>query len=316
MSVDFFRRLLNFVQYHNAFAIAFVMVFVGVSVSFASSPTLRENVYTSQQSVVSIDNHRIISVDLKNFNLGLKIESITEDEINYYVIYSFKTIAVKDEVWQDVLKKETLTVNKTGLANNDLGLYVAKQLADNINYQANYLKQVQAQEKKRGLAQKVVSIKYAGLIGKLLDPKEKVFSGYTPVVIAPASELAAVIAVPPMREALPVIDEWGVSGFGGLINENRIRQIVKEMLEKNLATSTSATSTTATTTIFTTDDVVIISPIVETTTTLSETTTPTTTPTILPEAPTPTTTPTVEPPIELPTEPSTEPVADAPTESI
>lgn len=187
------EKLINFIKYNNAFTIAFVVCFFGFGISFAASPELRESVYSSEETVVSVDNSSIVSADLDNFNFNLRINSVTEDEKNYYVVYSYQTLTVEDSVWQNKEIEKTLTVSKEALGGKDLGLYAAEELGENINYELSYLKRVQKLEKEKGESQKVVTVEYSGLIGKLLDPKEKVIEGYSPVILEPIPEVPATV---------------------------------------------------------------------------------------------------------------------------
>lgn len=176
-----FQRFLNFVKYNNAFTIIFVICLFSFGVSFASS-TVREGVYSSEETIISVDNSLIISADLDSYNFNLRITSVTEDEKNYYAVYSYQTFAIEDSVWQNKEIEKTLTVSKEALAGKDFGLHLAKELGENINYELAYLKRVQKLEREKGESQKIMTVEYSGLIGKLLDPKELVIEGYNPVV--------------------------------------------------------------------------------------------------------------------------------------
>ncbi len=165
-----------------------MVLFLGAGVSFAASPSLRGSVYSSTESVTSIDNRQIVSTNLDTFNFDLKINSVKENGKNYYVEYTYQTLAIIDSVWQPVSHTKTLEVNKESLGDKDLGLYVAKELADDVNDELSYLKDEQNLEKEKGVTEKIVTVEYAGLIGKLLDPKEKVLEGYDPVTPEPMPE--------------------------------------------------------------------------------------------------------------------------------
>ena len=175
-------KIINFIKYNNAFTIILGVCFLGFGVTFASSTTVRDAVYSSSEIVTSVDNGLIISTNLDNFNFNLKINSITEDGKNYYVAYSYQTLMIEDGAWKVKDVEKTLTVNKEALDGKDLGLFATKELGDNINYELSYLKRVQKLEKEKGESQKVVTTEYNGLIGKLLDPKDQVIEGYNPVI--------------------------------------------------------------------------------------------------------------------------------------
>jgi hypothetical protein len=74
-----YKKVLDFIKYHNAFTIIFVMVFSGFGISYAASPAVRDSVYSSKETVVSVDNGLIVSAGLDDFNFNLRINSITDD---------------------------------------------------------------------------------------------------------------------------------------------------------------------------------------------------------------------------------------------
>lgn len=243
-----FSKIIYFIKYHNAFSICFMIVFVSFSLSLAASPDLRENFISSQETIRSIDNSRIVSADLDNFDFKLQIKSVTEDEINYYIVYAYQTLAIKDYIWQELGEKTTLTVNKKTLDSKDLGLYAAEELGEVINYELSYLKEVQQIEKQKGLTPKIVSTEYAGLVGQFLEPKEKVFPGYEPVIqeITPEEKpTPSKITEETLPTPAPVQEkptpQQPVQVIEKLANEEQIRQIVLEMLsqyrEKSSSTS-------------------------------------------------------------------------------
>ena len=73
-----------------------------------------------------------------------------EDEENYYVDYAFNTIAVRDNVWQPVIKSEKFTVNKTALGDRDLGIYLAEEFSEVVRGEMAYLKEAQKSDGKMG----------------------------------------------------------------------------------------------------------------------------------------------------------------------
>ena len=204
-------KVLHFIKYNNAVTIILVMCFSGFGVAYAASPTVRDSVYSSQEVVVSVDNTAIVAADLDNFNFNLKINAVTEDDKNYYVAYSYQTLAIGDSVWQIEEMNKTLTVNKETLDGKDLGLYAAKQLGDDMDYELSYLKRVQKIEQGKGASEKVVTTEYSGLVGKLLNPKENVIEGYNPVIPEPVPETPVTepsnpepVVVPPVNSQLQI----------------------------------------------------------------------------------------------------------------
>lgn len=178
-------KFINFIKYNNAFSIAISFVFLATSASFAASEEAREVVYKSEEIVRSVDNSLIVSINLESFDYNLQINEVREDEYNYYVDYSYQTLAIDDYVWKVVEKNETLKVSKEALEMSylkDLGLYTAKNLSDKINAEAYYLARAQKLEREKGLSQKIVATEYSGLVGRFINTKEKVVEGYSPVI--------------------------------------------------------------------------------------------------------------------------------------
>jgi len=177
-----FQKVIQFIKYHNAFTIAFVLVFV-FSASVFASPAVREAVLgktTIEQE--GIDNSFLLSVDLDNFNFKIKIDNVSQDEENYYVDYTYESLGIKENVWQKVTRAETITISKSALAGKDLGLYITKELGEVVDSELAYLKDVQEKQKQRGQTFVQETTKYTGMIGLVLDSSTKVLSGYEPVV--------------------------------------------------------------------------------------------------------------------------------------
>ncbi|MEK7135183.1 MAG: hypothetical protein AAB780_00560 [Patescibacteria group bacterium] len=269
-----YRKIIHFVKYNNAFTIIFVTCFFGFGITYAASPTVRESVYASEQAVVSIDNSLIVSADLDNFNFNLRINSITDDAKNYYVVYTYQTLAIEDGFWREKEIEKTLTVSKEALGDKDLGLYVARELGENINYELSYLKRVKKLEKENGESRKVVTTEYSGLIGKLLDPKEQVIEGYNPVIPEPVPEVATtaetnpaavIVSIPhpkPSQTATPTptptsastpttTSQQTESTSEDIVNEQLVQDVVEQLLQDN--SSSTPVTTLATTSLVATE---------------------------------------------------------------
>lgn len=241
----------HFIRYNNAVPIGLFILFGGTGAAFAASPQVQQAVYSTQDTVKTVDNTYIVSADLAHYNFNLQINSVTEDSDNYYIAYSYKTIQIDNYVWKDVPVSENLKLSKKELEGHDLGTYVAGLLGNEIKNQLAYLSQVQQKQRDQGITLKTVSTEYSGLIGKMFDPTEKSFPGYVPVVAeAPSpsqdnanadAEAAAVakISLPP----IPTQDDI----------QNLVSQAVQNALAQHQNASSTqdtaqATSTTPTTT--------------------------------------------------------------------
>lgn len=240
------KRFLYFAKYNNAFTIIVFICFFSFGLSFAASDTVRDSVYSSTDTVVSVDNHLILNTDLDSFNFNLRITSIAEDGKNYYAAYSYQTLAVVDGVWQSSPVEKVLTVNKEALGGKDLGLFLAKELGDNVSYELSYLKRTQKLEKEKGESQKVVTTEYSGLIGKLLDPKEQVIEGYNPVIPEAAPETPAEVELHP-EQVIVTNDEDSTTNPDQAVNTQLVQEVVGQLIQNN-ATSTGTTTIEATST--------------------------------------------------------------------
>ena len=182
------NKIIHFIKYHNAFAIGISLVLVLTFSAMASEDVRDALIGEKIETWQGMDNSQLLAADLDNFDLQMQIINVAEDENKYYVTYQYRTLAVKDNVWQPVVEQPTLTVYKDALGESDLGLYVAEKLSEVADYVLNFLKEVQTAEKEKGLTKLATSVEYTGLIGLVLDIKEKVLPGYQPVVQAPESE--------------------------------------------------------------------------------------------------------------------------------
>lgn len=231
-----YGKIIHFIKYNNAFTIFLALFFFGFGISFAADPAILDPIYSSRESIVSVDNSSIISADLDNHNFNLRINAITEDEKNYYAAYSYQTMEIENSVWQNKQAEKVLTVNKEALEGKDLGLYVAKQLGENINYELSYLKKVQKLEKEKGESQKIITTEYSGLIGKLLDPKQEVIEGYTPVIPEPIPEVPVTVEEHP--ELIVVSTEYS--------EPQQIEQSTRTPITPNPSTTKEQTTATGT----------------------------------------------------------------------
>ncbi|MCU0652821.1 MAG: hypothetical protein MUD10_01005 [Candidatus Pacebacteria bacterium] len=228
------NSIIRFVRYNNAVPVAISLAVFLAAGAFAASPEIREGLkdgmISEKETIRSADNSRLLAVDIADFDFKLKISNITEDDLNYYIDYYFNTFMLQDHVWQIGAKTEVLKIEKSVLAGRDLGVYVAEELKELIDYERSYLADTQSLEKEKGITQKTATITYSGLIGKFLDPEEKVFSGYQQVV-------PDIVKSEPVQAANigNVAVEGGQVRNNNQIDEGRVREIVEQMLANKLA---------------------------------------------------------------------------------
>ncbi len=186
------QKLTNFIKYHNAMAIAVSLVLVLSFTAMASEDVRNTVIGEKIETVEGIDNSQLLAASLDSFDLKMTIINVVQDSQNYYIDYQFKTLAIKDNIWQSVLKSKRLTVSKAFLADSDLGLHVQEEIGEVADYELSYLKEVQDIQKREGKTEIVKTTEYTGLIGLVLDVKDKILPGYEPVVKPPVLEIAQV----------------------------------------------------------------------------------------------------------------------------
>lgn len=176
------QSILNFIKYHNLFTIILGLVLLLTGSIFASEDVRDAVVGEKIETQGGIDNFQILTADLDNFDLALKIINVAEDSQNYYLDYAYQTFVIQDNIWQKALKEKKLTVSKNDLEGKDLGLYIQEELSEVADYELSYLKEVQTMEREKGQTKFIASVEYTGLIGLVLDVKSKLFPAYEPVV--------------------------------------------------------------------------------------------------------------------------------------
>ncbi len=178
--------LITFIKYNNAVPIILGLLFLGGGGALAATnPAVQQSVYQQTQTVRSIDNTYLASVNLDTFPLQITVTSVSEDDTSYYVSYVMNTINVINYVWKNAQKTGTLTIHKEALKGGDLGLYVEGELAQIRDRELAVLKETQAIERRYGVTQKTVATAYSGIVGKFISPTVETFTGYDPVIDEP-----------------------------------------------------------------------------------------------------------------------------------
>jgi hypothetical protein len=213
-----YKKILNFLKYHNLVPILFSVVFLSLSLSLAAVPQVREGIYNKVEKEVGIDNTLLLATNLESWDFQPQILDIEEDEENYYVTYQFKTLGVIDNIWQPTFKKEVLQFSKSALGNRDLADYIAEEIGEVILHEFQVLKDTQKMAKAEGKTQKVKVIEYQGLIGKILNLEPKVIPQENPLI---AQNIETPSPTPTLQPTSP---------SSKLVDEELIRQIVEQIL--------------------------------------------------------------------------------------
>ena len=170
-------------------AIIISVAFIAVASALAANEDVKKIIGEEIVEKSGVDNTVLLAADLENFDLKMEITNALEDEENYYVDYQYKTLAIKDNVWQEVLKLEQIIVSKAALAGEDLGLYLMEELGEIIDYQLAFLMEVQEKEEEKGVTVVLEKTEYTGLIGLVFNTKTKELPGYEPVVKPSVAEV-------------------------------------------------------------------------------------------------------------------------------
>ncbi len=181
------KKFLHFISYHNAFPLAFGVIFLSFGAALAASPDVREEIIGSSRIIRSVDNSYLLALDLSSYTPKVEIINVTEDSGSYYLEYSFLTIEPVNGVWRDVLVRKTLTVAKAVLGRGDLGVYATRELAEVIDAELYRLRETKAIEQAKGVTEQTVATEYSGLIGRFLDDKVETLPGYVPVKTEPVA---------------------------------------------------------------------------------------------------------------------------------
>lgn len=293
------KKILHFIHYHNFFSIAVILISIWVSTAIAANQNLQQNIIAQREVIRSVDNTYVVNTDFSAYDVGLTVKTVKEDEDWYYIDYAYNTVEVVDYVWKQVPKSGSMKISKGELGGRDLGLYVANQLGQVADQQLAYLKNVQKDEKKIGVTQKVVATEYSGLVGQFLSTDEKTFDGYQPVkppvevsaddTTSSASNLTVVGTTlgTTVGEPAPVLTREEVQS---LIQDTVKRLLAGESIDTQPTPSDPVIPTTETPSTPTTTDNTTIDTSTTTTDTAASSTLPDPTPEPIPE-PTPEPTP-------------------------
>jgi len=247
------QKIIQFIKSNNAFVIILGLIFASAAGALANEKSREAIVGKTVITRTGMDNTQIISADLENFDIGLKIKSVKEDDKFYYVNFDYNAIDAKDGVWQTVKKEKNINVSKIRLGDMDLGLYLAEELKQLTEREMAYMKEVQSIEKSKGAQKQVESIEYTGLKGLVFNDETKEIAGYNPVK-EKENQKAEVVGVfnPSSGEEDEENGQTTDEGEGKIspqvtvvkevISKETIMQMVKEALAQEQVSEVSASS--------------------------------------------------------------------------
>jgi len=130
------QKIINFLKYNNATIIIIVVLLIFGAGVFAAGP---DAIGQKQTQIKGIDNTLLLTIELDNFNMDFKIQSIEQDDQYYYVAYTYLDLAVIKQAWQYQLNQKTVKISKK--IREDVGVYMAKYLAKHYEARIRELKQ-------------------------------------------------------------------------------------------------------------------------------------------------------------------------------
>ena len=183
------KKIVKFIKYNTMITAIIAIAFIAVASVMAANDDVKKVIGEEIVERSGVDNTVLLAADLENFDLKMEITNALEDERNYYIDYQYNTLAIKDNVWQEVLKLEQIIVSKAALAGGDLGLYLMEELGEVIDYELAFLMEVKEKEEEKGVTVVLEKTEYTGLIGLVFNTKTKELPGYEPVVKPPVAEV-------------------------------------------------------------------------------------------------------------------------------
>ncbi len=174
-----FSKIINFVKYNNATVLILAFIFIAGSGVFAQTEAGQEIIGQKETRIEGIDNTLLLAADLDNMNMDFNIEKIEADDKYYFIIYTYLDLIKLDSAWQYLINEKSRKVPKS--LKQDLGVYLAKELAEEHYARVKDLKAEQQSAQEQGEETRIQVEEYGGIIGKALDLTAKVFSEYEPV---------------------------------------------------------------------------------------------------------------------------------------
>ncbi len=234
------KKLLDFLKYNNTVPFIFLALLFGAGTVLATSPQVRQSVFSSTTSVPSatvekIDASKLLDLDIKKLDLDLRIDTLTEDTLNYYAAYSYETWEVVDHTWQEARKVGKMDIPKALLGKRDLKTYLIEQIGQVMDREIAYLGEAQSVAREVTIPKQ--SSKYASLVGSEVK-KEDVLSARKSTVSDTVSKKES-----KSDSAGAVIVETKTGSVETTLSKQEIEKIIVSAVAEFLAVDTSMPST-------------------------------------------------------------------------
>lgn len=234
------KKLLDFLKYNNAVPFLFFALLLGAGTALATSPQLRQSVFAPEGAVPNTvpeqtDTSKLLDLNIKTLDLDLRIDTLTEDGLNYYVSYSYQTWGVVDSAWQEMRKVGKMDIPKALLGKRDLKTYLIEQIGQVMDREVAYLGESQTIARETAVPKQ--SSKYASLVGSAVKKDD---------VLAVRKETAPALPVkktskPTASESTTVETEAGT--IETTLSKEEIERIIVSAVAEFLAVDTSMPGT-------------------------------------------------------------------------
>ena len=228
------RPITEFIKYNNTVPLIVAVLLLGTGAVFASNPSVREALFPTDAGPMgpapAPDSQALVTADISDFDMAFRIDAVREKTDAYVIQYSYRTLEVVDRAWRTVSKAKVMDVPKALLGRRDLGLYAAEEIGEVMDREIAYLGEVQARLSAPSGAGDDAG-RYERLSGKTLDPEDRKFDGYQPVVKQKEEEKPAPVTV----ISLP----GTASPVQTVLSKEEVRQIIVDSIANFLAIETA-----------------------------------------------------------------------------
>ncbi|MBA3047638.1 thrombospondin type 3 repeat-containing protein [Patescibacteria group bacterium] len=174
-----YNSLTGFIKYNNATVLILAFIFIAGTGAWAQTDAGREIIGQKETRVEGVDNTLLLAADLDNMDMDFKIEKIESDDQYYFITYTYIDLIKLNSAWQYQIIEKPRKVSKK--LREDMGVYLAKELAEEYDARIKDLKQEQGRAREQGEEFRIEVTEYSGLAGKTLDFAGRIFPGYEPV---------------------------------------------------------------------------------------------------------------------------------------
>ncbi|MBP9728097.1 MAG: hypothetical protein KBD27_01835 [Candidatus Moranbacteria bacterium] len=234
------KRFLDFLKYNNVVPFIFLALLLGAGTALATNSQLRQSVFSPETLISSVapektDTAKLLALNLKTLDLGLRIDTLTEDGASYYVSYSYRTWEVVEHAWQETRKTGKMDIPKALLGKRDLKTYLIEQISQVMDRELAYLGEAQAVARTTVVPKQ--SSKYASLVGSEVTKDD---------VLSARKDTASDVAVKKESKRAPggvMTVETETQSGETVLSREEIEKIIVSAVAQFLAVETSMPST-------------------------------------------------------------------------